>query len=64
MWHGNYRVKRVLVKGTYGMEDYEGKTLAEPRNGIYLKKYYAQFSDEVDILYIIVQLHSLLLVPL
>ena len=41
MWHGPYVVKRVLEKGTYELVDYEGTTLAEPRNGLYLKKYYA-----------------------
>ena len=41
MWHGPYMVKRVLEKGTYELVDYEGTTLAEPRNGLYLKKYYA-----------------------
>ena len=41
MWHCPYGVKRVLEKGTYELVDYEGTTLAKPRNGIYLKKYYA-----------------------
>ena len=41
MWHGPYVVKRVLKKGTYELVDYEGTSLAEPRNGLYLKKYYA-----------------------
>ena len=41
MWHGPYVVKRVLEKGSYELVDYEGTTLAEPRNGLYLKKYYA-----------------------
>ena len=41
MCHGPYVVKRVLEKGTYELVDYEGTALAEPRNGIYLKKYYA-----------------------
>ena len=41
MWHGPYVVKRVLEKGTYELVDYEGTTLTEPRNGLYLKKYYA-----------------------
>ena len=36
MWHGPYVVKRV-----YELVDYEGTALAEPRNGLYLKKYYA-----------------------
>ena len=41
MWRGPYMVKRVLEKGAYELVDYEGTTLAEPRNGLYLKKYYA-----------------------
>ena len=41
MWHGPYVVKRVLEKGSYEMVDYEGTTLVELRNGLYLKKYYA-----------------------
>ena len=41
MWHGPYVVKRVLDKGAYEIVDYEGKALAEPINGLYLKKYYA-----------------------
>ena len=41
MWHGPYVVKRVLEKGAYELADYEGTTLVEPRNGLYLKKYYA-----------------------
>ena len=41
MWCGPYVVKRVLEKGSYEMVDYEGIALEEPRNGIYLKKYYA-----------------------
>ena len=41
MWHGPYVVKRVLEKGAYELVYYEGTTLAEPRNWLYLKKYYA-----------------------
>ena len=41
MWCGLYIVKHVLEKGTYELVDYEGTALAEPRNGLYLKKYYA-----------------------
>ena len=41
MWHGPYEVKHVLEKGAYELVDYEGTALAEPRNGLYLKKYYA-----------------------
>ena len=38
---GPYVVKRVLEKGAYELVDYEGTALVEPRNGLYLKKYYA-----------------------
>ena len=41
MWHGPYVVKHVLEKGAYEIVDYEGTSLVEPRNGLYLKKYYA-----------------------
>ena len=41
MWHGPYVVKNVLKKGAYELVDYEGMAMAEPRNGLYLKKYYA-----------------------
>ena len=41
MWHGPYIVKRVLRNGAYELIDYEGVPLAQPRNGLYLKKYYA-----------------------
>ena len=41
MWHGPYVVKCVLEKGAYEMEDCEGNALMDPRNRIYLKKYYA-----------------------
>ena len=44
MWHGPYIIKRVLEKGAYDLVDYDGMTLAELRNGLYLKKYYAGFS--------------------
>ena len=41
MWHGPYMVKRVLEKCTYELVDYERTALGEPRNGLYLKQYYA-----------------------
>ena len=41
MWRGPYMVKHVLEKGAYELVDYEGTSLVEPRNGLYLKKYYA-----------------------
>ena len=44
MWHGPYIIKWVLQKGAYELVDYEGNSLAEPRNGIYLNKYYVWLS--------------------
>ena len=41
LWHGPYIVKWALKKVAYELSYYEGNKLAEPRNGIYLKKYYA-----------------------
>ena len=41
MWRGPYIVRRVLEKGSYELVDYNGNPLSEPRNGWYLKKYYA-----------------------
>ena len=41
MWLGPYIVKKVLQKGAYELIDYEGNPLEKPRNGLYLKKYYA-----------------------
>ena len=41
MWHGPYVVKCVLSKGSYELQDCEGGCLKEPRNRLYLKKYYA-----------------------
>ena len=34
-------IKEVLKKGTYHLVDFEGNYLPEPRNGLYLKKYYS-----------------------
>jgi len=41
MWLGPYIVRRVLNKGAYELEDFEGNVLSGPRNGLYLKRYYA-----------------------
>jgi hypothetical protein len=41
MWFGPFIVKEVLKKGAYHLVDFEGNSLAEPRNGLYLKKYYS-----------------------
>jgi hypothetical protein len=40
MWFGPFILKEVLKKGTYRLVDFERNSLADPRNGLYLKKYY------------------------
>lgn len=41
MWHGPYIVKRKLAKGAYEIIDFDVVSLGKPRNGLYLKRYYA-----------------------
>jgi hypothetical protein len=41
MWFRSFIVKEVLKKGAYHLADFEGNALAEPRKGLYLKKYYS-----------------------
>ena len=41
MWHDPYIMRRVLKKGAYELEDYEENILDDPKNGLYLKRYYA-----------------------
>jgi hypothetical protein len=41
LWHGPYIMKHVLHRGTYELVDYNGISLDEPRNGLYLTNYYA-----------------------
>ena len=41
IWHRPYIVSCVLEKGAYELVDYDGIPLGEPRNGLYLKRYYA-----------------------
>jgi len=41
MWQSPYIVNQVLKKGTNELVDLDGVPLAQPRNGLYLKKYYA-----------------------
>ena len=38
---GTYVVSNVLSKGAYELVDFDGNKLPKPRNGLYLKKYYA-----------------------
>jgi hypothetical protein len=41
MWFKPFITKEVLNKGAYRLVEFEGNALAEPRNGLYLKKYYS-----------------------
>jgi len=41
MWHGPYVVKCPLEKGAYELADYGEIPLGKPKNGLYLKRYYA-----------------------
>ena len=41
MWLGPYILPKVLKKGAYELIDFDGSKFPKPRNGIYLKKYYA-----------------------
>ena len=38
MLHGPYTIICVLEKGAYELVYYDGTSLGEPRNGLYLKK--------------------------
>ena len=40
MWLGPYVMSKFLKKGAYELIDFDGNKLPEPRNGLYLKKYY------------------------
>ena len=41
MWYGPYVIHRYIKKGAYTLIDFDGQFLENPRNGIYLKKFYA-----------------------
>ena len=41
MWYGPYIVHRCLEKGAYTLIDFDGQLLENPRNGLYLKIFYA-----------------------
>ena len=41
IWYGPFIIKRVLEKATYELVNFEGNKLEEPRNGLYVKKYFA-----------------------
>jgi hypothetical protein len=40
MWFRLFIVKKVLENGSYQLFDFVGNALIEPRNCLYLKKYY------------------------
>ena len=41
MWYCPFVISKVLEKGAYELIDYDGIHLEKPRNGLYLKRYYA-----------------------
>ena len=41
MWYRPFVISKVLEKGAYKLIDYDGIPLGQPRNGLYLKRYYA-----------------------
>ena len=41
LWHARYIFKRFLAMAAYESVDYDGIPLAQPRIGLYLKRYYA-----------------------
>ena len=41
LWLGPYIISKDLGKGAYLLEDFEGNPLLNPRNALYLKKYYS-----------------------
>ena len=40
LWLGPYVISKDLGKGAYLLEDFEGHILPNPRNALYLKRYY------------------------
>lgn len=42
LWHDPYVVTHLLKKGPYELPYYDEHSSVEPRNGIYLKKYYSK----------------------
>ena len=41
MWYSPFVISKVLEKGAYEIVEYDGIPLGKPRNGFYLKRYYA-----------------------
>ena len=51
-WLGPYIISKDLGKGTYLLEDFEGHPLPNPRNALYLKKYYPyHFPPKMHVLF-------------
>ena len=42
MWYEPFVISKFLEKGAYELIDYDGIPLGQRRNGLYLKRYYAQ----------------------
>ena len=41
MWYGPFLISKFLEKGAYELMEYDGIPLGQPRNGLYLKRYYS-----------------------
>ena len=41
MWYSPFVISKVLEKGAYKLVDYDGIPLGQPRNRLYMKRYYA-----------------------
>ena len=41
MWYGPFAISKVLEDGSYEFIDYDEIPFGKPRNGLYLKRYYA-----------------------
>lgn len=41
LWYVPYNISKVLKKWAYELVNYKGNKLARPRNGLYLKQYFA-----------------------
>ena len=40
MWYGPFIISNFVEKGAYELVDYDGIPFGQPRNGLYLKRYY------------------------
>ena len=41
MWYGPFIISKVLEKGAYELVDYDRIPFEQPRNGLYLNRYYS-----------------------